>query len=136
MPPNPWQVAVFEGACYTTPLLGAVFADSLWGRYKTILVFSMIYLLVRPHEGVVRGLPCSPAAWLSLVTVFVSLFQGIGLLTLSSWPPMGAMPGPDEDPGWWAYATLCGSLGVIALGTGEAGQDRARIPLNNSVLNI
>lgn len=40
------QVAVFEGACYTTPLIGAVFADSMWGRYKTILVFSMIYLVV------------------------------------------------------------------------------------------
>jgi dipeptide/tripeptide permease len=37
---------VFEGACYTTPVLGAVLADSLWGRYKTILVFSLIYLLV------------------------------------------------------------------------------------------
>jgi dipeptide/tripeptide permease len=60
----------------------------MWGRYKTILVFSMIYLV------------------------------GIALLTLSSWPPMGAMPGPDEDPGWWAYTMLCGSLGVIALGTG------------------
>ena len=40
------QVAVFEGACYTTPLIGAVFADSMWGRYKTILVFSIIYLVV------------------------------------------------------------------------------------------
>jgi peptide/histidine transporter 3/4 len=69
-------VSIFEGACYTTPLIGAVFADSLWGRYKTILVFSFIYL------------------------------AGIFLLTLSSWPPMGAMPGPDEQPGWFAYAML------------------------------
>ena len=120
------QVAVFEGACYTTPLLGAVFADSLWGRYKTILVFSMIYLVVRPHKGVVRalGLPCFPAGWVA-EPCHVSFLQGIGLLTLSSWPPMGAMPGPDEDPGWWAYATLCGSLGVIALGTGGTWRGRA-----------
>ncbi len=45
--PFPLQVSIFEGACYTTPLLGAVFADSMWGRYKTILVFSIIYLVVR-----------------------------------------------------------------------------------------
>jgi dipeptide/tripeptide permease len=35
---------VFEGTCYVTPLLGAYLADSHWGRYKTILVFSSIYL--------------------------------------------------------------------------------------------
>eukprot|EP00887_Chlorella_sp_A99_P001044 scaffold14.g1044.t1 len=39
------QVNLFEGTCYLTPLLGAWLADSLWGRYKTILVFSAIYLL-------------------------------------------------------------------------------------------
>jgi dipeptide/tripeptide permease len=39
------QVMVFEGTCYITPLLGAYLADSHWGRYKTILVFSTIYLL-------------------------------------------------------------------------------------------
>jgi hypothetical protein len=32
------QVAIFEGTCYTTPILGALLADSRWGRYKTILV--------------------------------------------------------------------------------------------------
>lgn len=36
---------VFEGTCYITPILGAYLADSHWGRYKTILVFSSIYLL-------------------------------------------------------------------------------------------
>ncbi|GAX73014.1 hypothetical protein CEUSTIGMA_g466.t1 [Chlamydomonas eustigma] len=81
-------VAVFEGACYTTPIIGAVFADSYWGRYKTIFVFSVIYLV------------------------------GVMMLALSSWPPLGAIPKPDEDPGWFAYTMLFGSLGIIALGTG------------------
>uniref|UniRef100_A0A7R9VQN8 Uncharacterized protein n=1 Tax=Chlamydomonas euryale TaxID=1486919 RepID=A0A7R9VQN8_9CHLO len=82
------MVAIFEGACYTTPLLGAVCADSMWGRYKTILVFSFVYLV------------------------------GICLLTLSSWPPFGSVPGPDQKPDWLDYSMLCAALGVIALGTG------------------
>lgn len=40
------QVSLFEGTCYLTPLLGAWLADSRWGRYKTIMVFSIIYFLV------------------------------------------------------------------------------------------
>ncbi|PRW50755.1 NRT1 PTR FAMILY -like [Chlorella sorokiniana] len=39
------QLNLFEGTCYLTPLLGAWLADSAWGRYKTILIFSVIYLL-------------------------------------------------------------------------------------------
>ena len=36
---------VFEGTAYVMPLLGAYLADSFWGRFKTILVFSTIYLV-------------------------------------------------------------------------------------------
>ncbi|KAI7835665.1 hypothetical protein COHA_010404, partial [Chlorella ohadii] len=39
------QLNLFEGTCYLTPLLGAWLADSAWGRYKTILIFSGIYLV-------------------------------------------------------------------------------------------
>lgn len=39
------QVSLFEGTCYMTPLLGAWLADCYWGRFKTILVFSIIYAL-------------------------------------------------------------------------------------------
>ena len=39
------QVSLFEGTCYLTPLLGAWLADSLWGRYRTILVFSLVYFV-------------------------------------------------------------------------------------------
>lgn len=41
------QVMLFEGTCYLAPILGAWVADSHWGRYKTILVFSCIYCAVR-----------------------------------------------------------------------------------------
>ncbi|PSC75608.1 NRT1 PTR FAMILY -like [Micractinium conductrix] len=39
------QLNLFEGTCYLTPLLGAWLADSMWGRYKTIIVFSAIYFV-------------------------------------------------------------------------------------------
>lgn len=29
---------------YVAPFVGAVFADAIWGRYKTIMVFSLICL--------------------------------------------------------------------------------------------
>lgn len=43
------MVQLFEGTCYLTPLLGAWLADSRWGRYKTIMVFSFVYMVVRSH---------------------------------------------------------------------------------------
>jgi len=27
---------------YVTPILGAIIADTMWGRYKTIMVFSIV----------------------------------------------------------------------------------------------
>ena len=36
-----------SGTCYILPLLGAFLADSYWGRFATIIVFSIIYMLVR-----------------------------------------------------------------------------------------
>ena len=43
------QLMLFEGTCYLTPILGAWLADSAWGRFKTILVFSIIYFIVSPQ---------------------------------------------------------------------------------------
>ncbi|KAJ3674091.1 hypothetical protein LUZ60_006083 [Juncus effusus] len=35
----------WQGTCYLTPLVGALLADSVLGRFKTIAVFSAIYLV-------------------------------------------------------------------------------------------
>jgi dipeptide/tripeptide permease len=35
----------WSGACYITPLIGGYIADTYWGRYRTILVFSSIYVV-------------------------------------------------------------------------------------------
>jgi len=32
---------------YTMPFVGAIIADCWWGRYKTIVVFSLVYLYVK-----------------------------------------------------------------------------------------
>ncbi|KAH9324718.1 hypothetical protein KI387_004896, partial [Taxus chinensis] len=35
----------WSGTCYITPMIGAFMADSYWGRYWTIAVFSIIYFI-------------------------------------------------------------------------------------------
>ncbi|KAK9868107.1 hypothetical protein WJX84_007847 [Apatococcus fuscideae] len=82
------NLMVFEGTCYLTPLLGAWLADSLWGRYKTILVFSLIYMI------------------------------GMITLALTAWLPgltpkeFGDTATPLQN------GVLYGSLYIVALGTG------------------
>lgn len=35
----------FQFWCYVTPILGAIIADTWWGKYKTLFVFAIIYVL-------------------------------------------------------------------------------------------
>ncbi|KAI8099711.1 POT family-domain-containing protein [Halteromyces radiatus] len=35
----------FQFFCYITPIIGAIIADKYWGKYKTILYFSIIYFI-------------------------------------------------------------------------------------------
>ncbi|KAA8532388.1 hypothetical protein F0562_032357 [Nyssa sinensis] len=39
------NVTTWQGTCYLTPLIGAVFSDAYWGRYWTIAAFSTIYFI-------------------------------------------------------------------------------------------
>ncbi|XP_042503187.1 protein NRT1/ PTR FAMILY 8.3-like [Macadamia integrifolia] len=39
------NVNTWQGTCYLTPLIGAFLADSYWGRYWTVAVFSTIYFI-------------------------------------------------------------------------------------------
>ncbi|GKV10128.1 hypothetical protein SLEP1_g21537 [Rubroshorea leprosula] len=39
------NVTNWSGTCYITPLIGAFLADAYWGRYWTIAIFSIIYVL-------------------------------------------------------------------------------------------
>ena len=44
------QVTNWSGTCYIFPLLGAFIADSYLGRYRTIIIFSIIYIIVSHHH--------------------------------------------------------------------------------------
>src|SRR5450755_3039292 len=35
--------SLFKSAAYFSPLIGAVVSDVLWGKFRTIMTFSMIY---------------------------------------------------------------------------------------------
>lgn len=67
------QVTNWSGACYIFPLLGAYIADSHLGRYNTIIIFSIIYILVsEPAAG--KGPPALPPSLLpGLACCYASL---------------------------------------------------------------
>lgn len=74
------QVNLFEGTCYLTPLLGAWLADSLWGRYRTILVFSIIYfvgMVMLASSAFLPGLTPDPDRYPTLIqnaALYTSLY--------------------------------------------------------------
>jgi POT family proton-dependent oligopeptide transporter len=35
--------SLFKGAAYTSPFIGAIVADVFWGKFRTIMVFSLVY---------------------------------------------------------------------------------------------
>ncbi|EOA34110.1 hypothetical protein CARUB_v10021609mg, partial [Capsella rubella] len=82
------HVMIWQGTCYMTPLVGAVIADSYWGRYWTIASFSAIYFIgmvsltlsasvpgLKPGcVGVgVAGL-CPPATFVQYAVFFAGLY--------------------------------------------------------------
>ena len=44
------NVTNWQGTCYITPLIGAFLADTYWGRYKTMIVFLLLYIVVSCAE--------------------------------------------------------------------------------------
>src|SRR5258706_564609 len=39
-----WQ-SLFKAGAYFFPLVGAIVSDVFWGKYRTIIVFSLVYVL-------------------------------------------------------------------------------------------
>ncbi|KAG9453922.1 hypothetical protein H6P81_006826 [Aristolochia fimbriata] len=84
------NVTNWSGTCYITPLIGAFLADAYWGRYRTIFIFSIIYVI------------------------------GMTLLTLSASVPgiKPSCHGDDCHPKEIQSAVFFIALYLIALGTG------------------
>jgi proton-dependent oligopeptide transporter, POT family len=61
---------LFAGACYLFPVLGAFISDRFWGKYKTILILSLVY--------------CAGHAVLSIWESKMGLYAGLGLIALGS----------------------------------------------------
>ena len=43
-------VSTWIGSSFITPLIGAFFADTFWGRYWTVLIFLSVYVIVSSYK--------------------------------------------------------------------------------------
>ena len=64
------HVSAWSGACYLTPLVGAWYADGIAGRYRTIFLFSLIYIfgLLQLAAGTLLQ---PPSRLMSLVALYI-----------------------------------------------------------------
>ncbi|CAM0872167.1 unnamed protein product [Alopecurus aequalis] len=105
------NVTTWQGTCYLTPLIGAILADSYWGKYSTIAVFSSIYFIGLSVLTLSASLPvlqppscsgsvCPEASLLQNGTFFLGLYM-IALGTGGIKPcvsSFGADQFDDSDP--------------------------------------
>jgi POT family proton-dependent oligopeptide transporter len=80
---------IFAGACYLFPLLGAYISDRFWGKYKTIIVFSLVYCLGHAFLAIFEDSK-------------VGFYWGLGLIALGSGgikPCVSAHVGDQFKPG-------------------------------------
>jgi len=131
------NVTTWQGTCYLTPLIGAILADSYWGKYWTIAVFSSIYFIglailtlsasvsaLQPPTCL--GTVCPEASLLQYGIFFIGLYM-IALGTGGIKPcvsSFGADQFDDSDPAERAKKTsffnwfyFCISIGSLISGT-------------------
>lgn len=100
---------LFEASAYAFPILGAFFADYLWGKYRTIIWLSLVY--------------CLGHLALALDETRLGLFVGLGLIAVGTGgikPCVSAHVGDQFGPlnkhllervyGWFYFAINFGSL--------------------------
>ncbi|XP_068634586.1 protein NRT1/ PTR FAMILY 8.3-like [Aristolochia californica] len=105
------SITTWAGTSLLTPILGAVMADSYWGRYQTIFISALVYLLgtvivtLSAFLSFLKSPSCDgnscPAATEAQKLVF---FSGLYLVAIgsggvkSSLLPLGGDQFDDEDP--------------------------------------
>ncbi|PON54108.1 Proton-dependent oligopeptide transporter [Trema orientale] len=105
------NVTTWQGTCYLTPLIGAILADTYWGRYWTIAVFTTIYLIgtcaltlsasvpaLKPAECTDSACPsATPAQYTVFFFGLYTVALGTGGIKPCIWP-FGADQFDDTDP--------------------------------------
>jgi len=59
----------FKAACYFTPLIGAFIADKFWGKYKTILMLSVLYCVGHAYLAIFEHTPVGFMTGLALIAI-------------------------------------------------------------------
>ncbi|EPS63244.1 hypothetical protein M569_11542, partial [Genlisea aurea] len=90
------NVTTWKGTCYLTPLIGAILADSYWGRYWTIAAFSGLYFIgmctltlstlpfSKPTGGCVVGLGTDSACPSATPLQYALFYSGLYLIALGT----------------------------------------------------
>ncbi|XP_051182265.1 protein NRT1/ PTR FAMILY 8.3 isoform X2 [Lolium perenne] len=131
------NVTTWTGTCYLTPLIGAILADSYWGKYWTIAVFSSVYFTGLAILTLSALLPTlQPPACLGSVCPEASLLQngafflGLYMIALGAGgikpcvSPFGADQFDDSDPtervkqvSYFNWGYFCINIGSFTSGT-------------------
>ncbi|XP_063725784.1 solute carrier family 15 member 1-like [Symsagittifera roscoffensis] len=69
----------FAMMCYLTPIFGAIVADTWWGKYQTILIFSLVYAV----GHVVKAVSTVPI-WFSHNEMVAGTILGLSLIALGT----------------------------------------------------
>ncbi|TQD71948.1 hypothetical protein C1H46_042510 [Malus baccata] len=105
------SITNWKGTCYITPLIGAILADTYWGRYWTIAGFTSVYLIgmctltlsasvpaLKPAECVGSVCPAATTAQYAVLIAGLYLIAlGTGGIKPCIWP-FGADQFDDTDP--------------------------------------
>ncbi|KAJ4780886.1 Protein NRT1/ PTR FAMILY 5.1 [Rhynchospora pubera] len=115
------NVTTWQGTCYLTPLIGAILADSYWGKYWTIASFATVYFIGMVVLTISASLPgqSSPSQTLAFFLGLYLIALGAGGIKpcVSSF---GADQFDDTDPlerpkkgsffNWFYFSINTGSL--------------------------
>lgn len=105
------DITNWKGTCYLTPLIGAIVADTYWGRYWTIAGFTTVYLMgmvtltlsasmsaFKPAECVESVCPSATTEQYAVfITALYLIALGTGGIKPCIWP-FGADQFDDTDP--------------------------------------
>ncbi|XP_075248521.1 solute carrier family 15 member 2-like isoform X2 [Convolutriloba macropyga] len=69
----------FAMMCYLTPIFGAIIADTWWGKYKTIILFSLVYAV----GHVVKAVSTVPV-WFNHNEMVAGTVMGLSLIALGT----------------------------------------------------